>query len=95
MILILIKYVKIYLFLAKMVQKAKIRKYLKKLLPFNLVFHFSKKSPTFSMNDKYAVIYLFSTQKYAKKFLIYPKIYFIEVNTYFLRLSRRNPAIDI
>ena len=44
------------------------------------------------MNDNYANIYLFSTQKYAKKYLLYPKIYFIEVNTYFLRICHRNPV---
>ena len=43
MILILIKYVKIYLFAAKMVEKAKIREYLEKMLPFDLVFNVSKK----------------------------------------------------
>ena len=35
--------VKIYLFSAKMIEKAKIREYLEKLLAFDLVFHVSKK----------------------------------------------------
>ena len=43
------------------------------------------------MNDNYANIYLFSTQKYAKKYLLYPKNILIEENTYFLRFCRRNP----
>ena len=30
------------------------------------------------MNDIYANIYLFSTQKYAKKYLFYPKIYLLK-----------------
>ena len=30
------------------------------------------------MNDNYAGIYLFSTQKYAKKYLLYPKIYLLK-----------------
>ena len=30
------------------------------------------------MNDNYANIYLFSTQKYAKKYLFYPKIYLLK-----------------
>ena len=48
MILILIKYVKIYLFPIKMVEKAKISEYLEKLLPFNLVFHFFNKFGSYS-----------------------------------------------
>ena len=30
------------------------------------------------MNDNYAGIYLFSTQKYAKKYLLYSKIYLLK-----------------
>ena len=41
--------------------------------------HFlEKNSLIFSMNDNYAGIYLFSTQKYAKKYLLYSKIYLLK-----------------
>ena len=60
MILILIKYVKIYLFSAKMIEKAKIREYLEKLLQFMKFLDISRIFCTFSYLKSFV---LFKTEQ--------------------------------
>ena len=59
-ILILIKYVKIYLFSAKMIEKAKIREYLEKLLQFMKFLDISRIFCSFSYLKSFV---LFKTEQ--------------------------------